>query len=178
LTDETRNDPYYRELSSVFHNRARQALEEIRSRGLRDPEIEAFFSRLHWRKNPDLCIEHAEAVLRSDLASRDARKAALYDLGSSHFDQRQYGRAFPYLQELAESERNEISWMLLAICHQKKGNLPEAERLIHKAILVSPDRADLHDYLASIYREMGQAKDADRHLQRAMLLRLKVPQPE
>ena len=39
------------------------------------------------------------------------------------------------------------------------------------------NRADLHSYLASIYREMGKSKDTEDHLQRAKLLRLKVPQP-
>ena len=50
-------------------------------------------------------------------------------------------------------ERNEISLMLLGICHQKKGDLDEAVRLIHEAIRTSPDRADLHEYLAKIYAE-------------------------
>ena len=31
-------------------------------------------------------------------------------------------------------------------------------------------------YLATIYREMGKSEDAERHVQRAKLLRLKVPQ--
>src|SRR5262249_33191591 len=65
LNDETRYDPLHRTLSRVFHTRGRQILEEVRSRGLRDPDTEDFFSRLHWRRNPDLCIEHAEAALQS-----------------------------------------------------------------------------------------------------------------
>jgi hypothetical protein len=177
LNDETRYDQSYRALSTVFHNRGRLILEEVRSRGLRDPEVETFFSSLHWRKNPELCIEHAEAVLQSGHVSRETRKAALYNLASSHFDQGRYDQAFPHLEELARCERNEISLMLLGICHQKKGNLPEAVRLVKEAILVSPERADLHIYLASVYREMGKAKEAEHHLQRGKLLRLKVPQP-
>ncbi len=51
LNDETRDDPSYRTLSLVFANRGRQILEEVRSGGLRDPELEIFFSRLNWRKN-------------------------------------------------------------------------------------------------------------------------------
>jgi len=68
--------------------------------------------------------------------------------------------------------------MLLGICYQKHGNLPEAVRLINEAILASPDRADLHIYLASIYQEMGKSQDAESHLQFARLLQSKVPQPE
>jgi tetratricopeptide (TPR) repeat protein len=75
-------------------------------------------------------------------------------------------------------ERKEITLMLLGICHQKEGNLPETVRLINEAIAASPDRADLHTYLASIYKEMGKPDDAERHLDRAKLLSLKVPQPE
>lgn len=177
LNDETRYDPFHRTLSRVFHARARSILEDVRSRGMRDPEVEDFFSRLHWRKNPEVCIEHAELALRAEHITPATRKSALYNLATSLFDQGRYAQASPHLEELAQCERNEISLMLLAICHQKKGDLADAVRLIKQAILTSPDRADLHAYLASIYREMGQSKDAEFHLQRAKLLRQKVPQP-
>jgi hypothetical protein len=178
LNDEVRDDPSYRALSMVFQNRGAQILEEVRSRGLRDPDVEAFFSRLNWRKNPERSISYAESALGSQHISPATRRSALYDLASSHFDQRRYGQAFPYLEELAKIERNEISLMLLGICHQKHGNLPEAVRLINEAILAAPDRADLHSYLASIYQEMGKSNDAESHLQLAKLLNLKVPQPK
>ncbi len=177
LNDETRFDPYYRTLSKVFKERGRVLLEDVRSRGLRDAEVEDFFSRWNWRKNPELCIEHAELALRLPRISPETRRSALYNLASSHFDQGRYDQAFPYLEELVKCERSEISLMLLAICHQKKGNLEEAVRLIQVAISSAPDRADLHEYLAKIYRKMGKSKEADRHEQRAKLLRLKVPQP-
>ena len=178
LDDETRDDPSYRALSQVFQDRGRQILEEVRSLGLRDPEVETFFSRLYWRKNPALCIEYATSALQSPHILPATRRVVVYNLASSHFDQRRYAQAFPYLEELVKMERSEISLMLLAICHQKQGRLPEAVRLVNEAIVASPDRADLHSYLASIYQELGQSADAERHLQRAKLLSLKVPQPE
>jgi hypothetical protein len=177
LNDESRDDPLYRALSRVFQSRARLILEDVRSRGLRDPEIEDFFSRLNWRKDPELCVEHAERALQSPGISQATRKSALYNLASSLFDQRRFDEAFPHLEELVKFERSEISLMLLAFCHRRKGNLPEAARLINEAVLVSPDRADLHEQLASIYREMDKSEEAEQHLQRARLLRLKVPQP-
>ena len=177
LSDETRYDPSYRELSKDFRDRGRLILEKVRALGLRDPDVEDVFSRSHWRKDPDLCIEHAELTLQSAAISPAIRKSAMYNLATSHFDQGRYDRALPYLQELAKCERNEITLMLLAICQQKKGNLPEAVHLINQAILASPDRADLHTYLATIYRQMGKSKDAEFHMQRAKLLQLKVPQP-
>lgn len=178
LDDETRDDPSYRALSKVFQDRARQILEDVRSQGVRDPEVEIFFSRWYWRKNPALCIEYAESALKLPHLAPATRSTALYNLASSHFDQRRYAQAFPYLEELVKRERSEISLMLLAICHQKQGRLPEAVRLVNEAIVASPDRADLHSYLASIYQEQGKPADAERHLQRAKLLSLKVPQPE
>jgi tetratricopeptide (TPR) repeat protein len=101
----------------------------------------------------------------------------LFNLASSHFDQGRYAQAFPYLEELVAIERSEISLMLLGICHQNEGHLPEAVRRISEAILDAPDRADLHVYLASVYQKMGKSDEAERHLQIARLLRLKVPQP-
>ena len=178
LNDESRDDPAYHALSKVFVNRGRQILEEVRSRGLHDPDIEIIFSRMNWRRNPDLCIAHTKSLLMSKLISPETRCTALNILASSYFDQGQYEQAFPYLEELVKIERSEISLMLLGICHQNRGNLPEAVRLINKAILDSPYRADLHVYLASIYQKMGKSNDAENHLQLARLLRLKVPQPQ
>jgi hypothetical protein len=178
LDEETRDDPSYRALATVFRKRAREILEEVRSQGLRDPEVETFFSHLHWRKNPDQCIAYAESALSSRQISPATRSSVLYNLASSHFDERRHRQAMPYLEELVRMERKEITLMLLGICHQKEGNLPETVRLINEAIAASPDRADLHTYLASIYKEMGKPDDAERHLDRAKLLSLKVPQPE
>jgi tetratricopeptide (TPR) repeat protein len=178
LDDESIDDPSYRALSMVFADRGRQILEEVRLQGLRDPDIDAFFSRLNWRRNPYLCIADAESALKSKHISPSTRRSALYNLASSHFDQRRFGEAFPYLEELVKLERSEISLMLLAICRQSEGNLPEAVRLVNEAILDSPDRADLHAYLASIYQKMGKSNDAESHLLLARLLRLKVPQPK
>jgi hypothetical protein len=178
LDDETRDDPSYRALAVVFQDRGREVLEQVRSQGLRDPDVEEFFSGLYWRKNPSLCMEFARSALSSQPVSPAIRRSAFYNLGTTHFDQGQYAQAVPYLQELVKVERNEISLMLLGICHQKQGNLPQAVRLINEAILASPDRADLHIYLASIYQEMGKQTDAESHLQRAKLLQSKVPQPQ
>lgn len=178
LDDESRDDPSYRALAKVFEERGRTILEEVRLQGLRDPETQGFFSRLNWRKNPDLCIAYALETLQSHQVSPATRNAAIYNLASSYFDARQYERALPYLRELTKIERSEISLMLLAICREREGNLPEAVRLINEAIADSPDRADLHVYLASVYRKMGKPEEADRHLQLAKLLSRKVPQPQ
>ena len=103
LDDESIDDPSYRALSNVFENRGRLLLEEVRSRGLRDPDIENFFSRWNWRKNPDQCIADAESALQSKQISPATRRSALYNLASSHFDQQQYAEAYPCLQELASA---------------------------------------------------------------------------
>lgn len=176
--DESRDDPTYRALSKVVDGRAQRILEEVRRQGLRDPDIEAYFSRLHWRRNPDLCNAFAESALKSKDISSLTRKSVLYYLGSSYFDQRRFAEALPYLTELVKMERSEISLMLLGICYQNQGNLPEAVRLINAAILAAPERADLHFYLASIYQKMGKSDDAESQLKMARLLNLKVPQPK
>lgn len=178
LDDESRGDPAYRALSVVFEDRGRQLLEAVHSQGMRDPEVEDFFSRLNWRRNPDLCIAFAQSALHSEPLSPPVRTSAMYNLASSYFDRGQYAQAFPYLKELVTMERREITLMLLAICYEREGNLQEAARLINAAISDSPGRADLHIYLASVDRKMGQSKDAESHLHMAKLLKLKVPQPE
>ncbi|HTI51999.1 MAG TPA: tetratricopeptide repeat protein, partial [Planctomycetaceae bacterium] len=106
-----------------------------------------------------------------------ARNFALSKLASSRFDQGRYDQARVHLEELVKIERTEISLMLLGICHEHSGNLPEAVRLVNAAILDSPYRADLHRHLAELYRRMGKSDDAVRQLQLSELLRSKVPQP-
>jgi hypothetical protein len=178
LNDALRDEPSHPALAGVFRERGRQILEKLRSRGLRDPEIETFFSRLNWRRKPEQCIAYAESALKLKHIAPAARRDAMYYLASSHFDQRRYKQALPYLKELVKMERSEISLMLLGICHQNTGNLPEALRLIKEAILAAPHRADLHSFLASIYLQMGKSQDAERHLKRASLLSRNVPQPQ
>ncbi len=178
LNDESRDDPSYRELSLVFVNRGRKLLDDVRSRGLYDADIEVIYSHSQWRRDPDACIALARKVLQSQPLSPENRHSALSDLASTYFDQRQIDVAFPYLEELVTIERSEISLMLLGICHQQRGDLAEAARLINQAILDSPDRADLHVYLARVYERVGNSRDAWIHTQRARLLRLKVPQPQ
>jgi Flp pilus assembly protein TadD len=178
LNDESRDDPSYQALANVFVNRGRQILEGLQARGLRDPDIETFVSRMNWRKSPEQSIAHAEAALNLKSISPATRGTALYYLASSLFDQRQFEQAFPNLERLVHMERSEISLMLLAICHQNKGELPEAVGLMKQAIQDAPDRADLHLYLATVYRKLGNPAEADSHERLAKLLQQKVPQPQ
>jgi hypothetical protein len=176
LDDESRNDESYRELSKVFENRARQILTKVRAEGVRDPEVDAYFSRSYWRTDPERCMAYAKSALQAATISPTIRNESLFRLASSNFDQGRYDQALPYLQELVQNDRDEINLMLLAICHQKKGNLPEAVRLVHEAIAANPCRADLHMFLASVYHQMGI--DTREHLQRADLLNRRIPQPK
>lgn len=178
LNDEARDDPEYRELSQVFADRARSILLEVRSQRVLDPDVELFFGRQQWRKNPDLCMSYAISALNQPKIASTSRQSALYFLASSLFDQQQYDQATPYLEELVKIERSEISLMLLAICRQHQGKLSEAVRLIQQAIDDAPDRADLHLYLASVYRQLGDSTAEAQHLRLAQLLQRTVPQPQ
>ncbi len=177
LDDEFRYDASYRALSDVFRNRARQVLTEVRAAGVKDPDVELFFSRAHWRTDPARCILHAESALQSPTIPPALRRAALFNLASSYFDQGRCDRAQPYLEELVQQERNEIPLMLLGICHQKQGDLEGAVRLVKEAIAADPTRADLHTFLASVCHQRGDQSEAEKHLQRAELLSRRIPQP-
>lgn len=177
LTDDAVKNPDHA-LAQVFRERARLMLEEVSAGGLKDPKIETLLSGTFWRKQPDRCIAHAEAALRSKHIAPTDRRDALFFLASSHFDAGRFDQALPRLQELTRIERSAVPLMLLAICHQKNGQLKEAASWIRKAITITPYRADLHVYLASVYRQMGKTKEAEFHQQRARLLSRTVPQPQ
>ena len=177
LDDERRDDPYYRDLAKVFAKRAEQILTEVRRQGVRDAEVEAYFCRLHWRLNPQRCLEHGEAALRDPHISPATRTNVLFSVASTHFDMGHFQQAKPYLEELVGREFDELSLMLLAICQQKQGSLQEAMRLANLAIRANPSRADLHLFLSSIYRQQGELKKGAEHQQRAILLQQRIPQP-
>lgn len=176
--DETRDDPSYRALADVFRRRAREILEQVRAAGVEDPALETALSRHHWRRNPRQCILHAEAALKSSAIAPSDRRDALFYLSSTLFDARRYKEATPHLQAWAKIERFEIPLMLLAICHQRQGRPRKALPLIRQAVLIAPFRADLHETLATAYRELQHPDEAKRHSERAKLLRRLVPQPE
>lgn len=178
VNDDLRNDPSQARLAIVYQNRARAIYEKLRERGLRDPEIDAFFTRYHWRTNYELCIANAKSALKSKQISPSTRQSTLYKLATSYIDRQQYAKALPHLEELVKIERGEMSLMLLGICHEQQGNLPEAERYVKEAIRAAPARADLHEYLAKLYRKRGKPADAERELKRARLLSRILPQPK
>jgi hypothetical protein len=178
LDDDSTDDDANAALGEAFRRRATQILGDVRAQGLTDPEVETFFSTLHWRQNPSYCIAHAEAALRSSHIPPVNRASALHHLATSHFDQRNFEKALSYLEELVKVDRDEIALMLLGICYQNLGKNEEALSLFERAVQAAPQSADLRGYLGSVYQRMGRDEDAAQQTKLAELLSRKVPQPQ
>ncbi len=178
LDDELTDDTANAELAEVFRQRASRILGEVRTLGLTDPDVEVFFSNLHWRKNPSYCVAHAETARRCAAVPPAIQQSIFHNLATSYFDHRDYENAAPYLEQLVQLDRNEIALMLLGICYQNLGRNAEAVPMFERAVRAAPQRADLHDYLATVYQQMGQTEDAARERRLATLLARKVPQPK
>ena len=178
LDDNSTDDDANASQGEVFRNRATQILSNVRAQGVTDPDVETFFSTIHWRQNPSFCIAHATTALRSPSIRPSIRRMALNNLATSYFDQRNYQKALPYLEELVKVDRDEIALMLLGICYQNQGRSEEALSLFERAVQAAPQSADLRRYLGSVYQRMGRTDDATRQLKLAELLSRKVPQPQ
>jgi len=178
LDDDSTDDDANAALGDVFRKRATAILSDVRAQGLTDPEVEVFFSTIHWRQNPAYCIAHAETALRSPQISPTTRTSALHHLATSHFDQRNYLKALPYLEALVEVDRDEIALMLLGICYQNTGRQDAALPLFERAVQAAPQSADLRRYLGSVYQRMGRVEDAVEQRDVAELLSRTVPQPQ
>ena len=178
LDDDSTDDDDNAALGEVFRNRATQILSKVRAEGLTDPEVETFFSTIHWRQNPSFCIAHATTALRSKYIPPSIHPTILHNLATSYFDQRNHQKALPYLEELVKVDRNEIALMLLGICYQNLGRDEEALPLFERAVQVAPQSADLRGYLGSVYQRMGRTEDAAKQLKLADLLSRRVPQPQ
>jgi len=96
--------------------------------------------------------------------------------GRDHYQAREYGKAEPFLAEIAEAniEFADVYDMLGVVYHQQ-GRLPDAEAMFRKALVINPGYTEAALNLAVTYNDLGKYKEAKDIYARAMMLSKGAP---
>ena len=96
--------------------------------------------------------------------------------GRDHYAAREYGKAEPFLAEMAESnlEFADVYDMLGVIYHQQ-GRLNDAESMFRKALALNPNYTEAALNLAVTYNDLGKYQDAKEIYGRAMSVSRSAP---
>lgn len=96
--------------------------------------------------------------------------------GREHYAVREYGKAEPFLAEIAEGnlEFADVYDMLGVIYHQQ-GRLNDAESMFRKALTLNPNYTEAALNLAVTYNDLGKYKEAKDIYARAMSVSKSAP---
>jgi hypothetical protein len=156
---------------ATYRGRAQELLEEVRVRGMLDPEVDAALARLHWRIDADRTMEFAAAVLRHNHATPESRVTALFTLATTLMDQGRAEEAVAHLEELIQLRLYSEDWFLLSVCRLQGGDARAALDAAQRAAEISPQFPQLQEHLADLYLQLGRGPEAAQSRLRAAQLR-------
>lgn len=96
--------------------------------------------------------------------------------GREHYAAREYGKAEPFLAEIAEGNLDfaDVYDMLGVIYHQQ-GRLADAQSMFQKALALNPNYTEAALNLAVTYNDLGKYKEAKEIYARAMSVSKSAP---
>jgi len=152
------------QLASAFRLRARRILRRTFDAGMQDPELLAALADLGQASDPAAAGRLARRALERDAELTDGdRVNSLGILAHSLIITKQFGEAIPVLQRLVSLHSNPIAWLQLSHCRMSTGDIPAAITAAEQGVKFGADRAEIHNFLARLYQESGQAPRARRH---------------
>ncbi len=180
-------DPYQREVQELRQDRARTVeranalmiqrrpkeaealLQPLLERHPDDPEVLLVFGRLQLQQGR--CAE-AEAMLRQHLQAQPRSLNGLIQLGLSLMCQSRWADAATTF-ELAVREKPDFAQahVNLGIVRSRSGDSARAAASFQEALRCSPGDARIHSLLADELARAGQTDDAERHRERARMLK-------
>lgn len=166
VTENAEHRPH----AESYLSEAQRLLEKVHEQGIRDSGVDAALSRLFWQRDAQRTIQHAEAVLSAADASLEDRATALFTLGTTRFEQRDFPAAIPLLEQVVRIRRYADAWNALSVCHEQLGDLDSALTAAEKAAEISPIRPDYQQRLGDLYQSTGQSGLALRHWKQARQL--------
>ncbi len=164
------------QVSEAYRVRARDMLEDVTRRGLKDPVVAAALAKIYQRENPPQSIVHAESALQSPNLTVDTRTQALFSLSNAYLSLQQTQLAIQPLEQLVKLRRQAGDWFLLGVCRMRAGDLEAALEAAQRAAMIRPDKSNFQALLAELYRQSGQTELAQQHEARAQ--QLAGPPPE
>ncbi len=114
--DVARN-PVYAQYAEAFRERARQHLEAVSAKGLREGEISAFFGDVYRKTDPARAMTFArQALAAKDTPPRERTMVLLY-LAKLERQQGELPSAIGHLEEAVTLRRNWEDWHLLGVSY-------------------------------------------------------------
>jgi len=155
------NDP---QLGSTFRLRARRILQKTYNAGLQDPRLLTALADLGQASDPVTAGRLARRALEQDAALTTLDRAnSLGILANSLIAAEKFDEAIPVLQRLVSLHHNPIAWLQLSQCRMSTGDTSGAITAAEQSVTIGAHRPEIHDYLATLYQQTGQAKKAQHH---------------
>jgi hypothetical protein len=151
-----------------YRRQALDLLTEVRSAGLRDPQLDLNLAYLKTDRGPPEIESFTEGRRVSPELTGSARCNALSLLAQTLVRQKRPEEAASPLRELTRLRRQEDDWVLLAFCEKALGRDGPAIEALETASRINPRAWRVHQELADHYRRQGDAQRAAWHEQRAV----------
>lgn len=147
---------------TIYLDRALTLLERVHDQGLPDPEVTAALAQIYWARDPQTAFRLAREALESDTLSPSSRVNCLFVVGDAGLATDQVEAARLALEKLVTLRRISEDWLLLAQCRQRSGDLHAALRDLERAAAIAPFRPNIHEALAQLHEQLGDADAAAR----------------
>jgi len=110
------------------------------------------------------CVSSQEKIQRQ----REKDPHYQYNLGVFYINNGQAEKALEHLnQSIALDPDNTLTLIGLGLAHSMKRNFEESEKYYKKALSLDPNLAEAHNYLGSLYQEMGFLDRAEEEFLKA-----------
>ncbi len=149
--------------SQRLWNQSRTLLMQARKGGLVDPGIEATLAQLTFDTNKGQAVRHATSALSAPTIDIESRLNALFALASFNFSQKRPAKSLEYLDELIRIRRSASDWEMRGLCQLQLRKRELAIESLRTAVSIDPELLPVHDILARLYADVGQASDSAHH---------------
>jgi tetratricopeptide (TPR) repeat protein len=127
----------------------------------------AALADLSWNKDRNRATAYARRALKEPDLSAEARVTALLTLAGSDMQDGEFESASRRLEQLVRLRRAADDWYCLGECYLGQGQPSRALPALEQALAIRPDKADVHVWLAKVYRRLGDLRLADEHREKA-----------
>ena len=156
-------DPVTRQLAFDFEAGARRPLSIVGSEGP-EPDLQELFQRAVRLEETPATISQAADLYRQILAMRPGSAAAAINLGTIHYNQREFTLAEQLYRRATEADPEyALAFFDLGNVLDEMKRLHDAIAAYQRAIALVPQYADAHYNLALAYERQGHRRRSLRH---------------
>ena len=157
-------DPLTRQLAFDFEAAAAKPLAVVGHRPASAADLQELFQRAVQLEEDPATVQKAAEIYRKILAVRPQYAAAAINLGTIHYNMRDYATAEQLYRRATEADPEyALAFFDLGNVLDELKRLPEATVAYQRAVALVPQYADAHYNLALAYERQGHRRRALRH---------------